>query len=154
MTPNITNNTQDTVSFDLKEIIGIPDLRSLGYYTIKQGVLQHNLGKYYHFEPANVWCEQFNTFVDTLRREKEEKYPWLDKNDQRKYMTDREILDKYINLDNSCLTDKEKMEVRDLLYEYKDAFILRDEIGSCPNIEVEIDIKDRTPFFITLYHSK
>ena len=23
---------------------------------------------------------------------------------ERKYMTDREILDKYVNLDNSCLT--------------------------------------------------
>ena len=37
-------------------------------------------------------------------------------------MTDKEILDRYINLDNSCLTDKEKIEVRDLLYEYKVAF--------------------------------
>ena len=28
--------------------------------------------------------------------------------DARKYMTDREILEKYINLDNTCLTEKEK----------------------------------------------
>ena len=58
-------------------------------------------------------------------------------------MTDREILDKCINLDNSCLTKEEKNEVRDLLYEYKDAFSLRYEIGLCPNIEVEIDVKRR-----------
>ena len=63
-------------------------------------------------------------------------------------MTDREILDTYINLDNSCLTKVEKKEVRDLLYKYKDAFSLRDEIGMCPNIEVEIDVTDKTPFFI------
>ena len=63
-------------------------------------------------------------------------------------MTDREILDKYINLDNSALTRKEKKEVRKLLYEYKDAFSLRDEIGTCPNIEVEIDVTDKMPFFI------
>ena len=69
-------------------------------------------------------------------------------------MTDMEILDKYINLDNSCLTDTEKVEVRDLLYEYKDAFSLRDEIGTCPNIEVEIDIMDKTSFFIRPYHTK
>ena len=31
-------------------------------------------------------------------------YLWLDKNDERKYMTDREILDKYTNLDNLHLT--------------------------------------------------
>ena len=49
-------------------------------------------------------------------------------------MTDKEILDKYVNLDNSALTRKEKKEVRELVYEYKDAFSLRDEIGTCPNI--------------------
>ena len=27
------------------------------------------------------------------------KYPWLDDSDKRKYMTDGEILEKYINLD-------------------------------------------------------
>ena len=68
--------------------------------------------------------------------------------DERKYMTDREILDKYVNLDNSCLTKVEKEQVRDLLYQYKDAFSLRDEIGLCPNIEIEIDVTDK----ITLFH--
>ena len=61
-------------------------------------------------------------------------------------MTDKEILDKHINLDNSCLTDREKTEVRDLLYEYKDTFSLRGEIGTCPNIEVDIDVTEKTPF--------
>ena len=55
-------------------------------------------------------------------------------------MTDREILDKYIDLDKSCLTRGEKEEVRELLYEYKDIFSLRDEMGTCPYIEVEIDV--------------
>ena len=59
--------------------------------------------------------------------------------DKRKYMTDREILEKYINLNNTCLTEKEK-EVMDMLYKYKEAFSLRDEIGTCPNIEVGIDV--------------
>ena len=68
-------------------------------------------------------------------------------------MTDREILDKYINLDNSSLTRREKKEVRELLYEYKDAFSLRNEIGTCPNIEVEIAITDKTPF-LRPFHAK
>ena len=63
-------------------------------------------------------------------------------------------MDTYINLDNSCLTKAEKKEVRDLLYEYKDAFSLRDEIGMCLNTEVEIDITDKTPFFIRTFHAK
>ena len=95
--------------------------------------------------------------MNALKKEKEEtkeKYPWLDKDDERKYMTNREILDKYIYLDKSCLTDTERKEVRDILYKYKDAFRLRDEIGTCPNIEMEIDITDKMPFFIRPYHAK
>ena len=81
------------------------------------------------------------------------KYPLLEDTDERKYMTDREILDKYINLDNSCLTKVEKTLVRDLLYKYKDAFSLRDEIGLCPNIKIEIDVTDKSPFFIRPFHA-
>ena len=70
-----------------------------------------------------------------------------------KYMIDREILDKYVNLDNSCLTKTEKTQVRDLLYKYKDMFSLRDQIGLCPNIEIEIDVTDKSPFFIRPFHA-
>ena len=67
-------------------------------------------------------------------------------------MTDREILDKYIDLENSCLTKEEKKEVMEMLYKYREAFSLRDEIGTCPNIEVEIEVTDKSPFFIRPYH--
>ena len=40
----------------------------------------------------------------------------------------------------------------DMLYKYKGAFSLRDEIGMCPNIEVGIDVMDKLPFFIRPYH--
>ena len=66
-------------------------------------------------------------------------------------MSYREILEKYINLEKSCLTDKEKNQVMDMLYKYKEAFSLRDAIGTCPNIEVEIDLTDKLPFFIRPY---
>ena len=46
----------------------------------------------------------------------------------------------------------EKEQVRDLLYQYKDAFNLRDEIELCPNIEIEINVTDRSPFFIRPFH--
>ena len=32
----------------------------------------------------------------------------------------------------------------EMLYKYKDAFSLRDVIGTCPNIEVEIDVIDKS----------
>ena len=42
-TLKVSNNTQETVKFDLTEMIGILDLRSMGYYKIKQGMLQQNM---------------------------------------------------------------------------------------------------------------
>ena len=123
-------------------------MRPLAYFKVKQDILQKHLGRHYHFELAEDICAQFNRFVNLLKKEEEspkEKYPWLDDKDERKYMTDREILDKYINLDNSCLTNAEKTEVGELIYKYKDVFCLWDEIGMCPNIEVEIDMTDKSP---------
>ena len=67
-------------------------------------------------------------------------------------MSDREVLEKYINLDNRCLTEEEKREVMDMLNRYKETFSLRDEIGTCPNIEVGIDVTDKSPFFIGPYY--
>ena len=69
-------------------------------------------------------------------------------------MLGRKILDKYIDLNKSCLTDLEKTKVIDMLYNYKDTFSLRDEIGTCPNIEVQIDVADKSPFFIRPYPVK
>ena len=40
------------------------------------------------------------------------------------------------------------------MYKYKEAFSLKDENGTCPNIEVEIDVMDKSPFFIRPYHVK
>ena len=131
---DITNNTRETLIFDKKTMIGILDLRSLGYYKIKQGVLQQYLNKYYHFEEADKVCEEFNKMVEWIRQEEEkdrkrEKYPWLDNLDEGKYMMDKEILDKYIDLKDSCLDEVEQKQVMEMLYKYKDVFSLRDEIN-------------------------
>ena len=157
-TLDITNNTRETIIFDKKTSIGILDLRLLGYYKIKQGVLQQNLNKYYQFEETNKICTDFNRLIEKQRQEEKndskERYPWLEEDDERKYMTDKEILDKYINLKDSCLSEKERKQVMEMLYEYKDVFSLRDEIGTCPNIEVNIEVTDNLPFFIQPYHVK
>ena len=47
-----------------------------------------------------------------------------------------------------------KKEVMEMLYKYKEAFSLRDEIGTCPNTEVEIYIMDKSPLLIRPYHVK
>ena len=151
---DIMNKGKDTMILRSEEMIGIIDLRSLGYYKIKQGILQQNLSRYYRFEKAEKLCEYFNKFVNTLQKEREQKsptdkYPWLNPDDERKHMTDREMLEKYINLNNSCL---DKIKVMDMLFKYREAFSLQDEIGTCPNIKVEIGVTDKSPFFIRPYH--
>ena len=110
---DIVNKSKDTMIFKPEEMIGIIDLRSLGYYKIKQGILQQNLRRCYKFEKVEQLCEYFNKFVNTLKKEREQrlpddKYPWLDPDDEQKHMTDREIIEKYINLDYSCLNEEEK----------------------------------------------
>ena len=52
-------------------MIGILDLRSLGYYKIKQEELWQNLGKHYHFESADAMFDQFNRFVNLLKKKEE-----------------------------------------------------------------------------------
>ena len=64
-------------------MLWIVDLSSLGYYKIKEGILQQNLSKYYRFDRAEKLCRQFNKFVNMLKKEREQKeleenYPWLD----------------------------------------------------------------------------
>ena len=109
------NSSSEILILNPKEALGILDLRSLGYYKIKQGVLQQNLGRCYEFKSAEKVCAQFNNLINTIKREQSletgEKYPWLDNTDKIKYMTDREILEKYINLDNTCLTEKGKKKL-------------------------------------------
>ena len=75
-------------------------------------------------------------------------YPWLAPEDPRRNMTDKEILEKFVELNDSDLTKKEKEQLYKVLLKYKAAFSLRDEIGLCPNMEVELELTDTSPFFI------
>ena len=72
-TLDIANNGPDTIIFNPEEMLGILDLRSLGYCKIKQGILQQNLSKYYKSERADTLCEHFNKFINTLKRKESKK---------------------------------------------------------------------------------
>ena len=56
---DIKNKGKDIMTLRLEEMIGIVDMRSLGYYKIKQGILQQNLSRYYRFEKAEKLCKYF-----------------------------------------------------------------------------------------------
>ena len=156
----IINNTPSTMYLSPEQSIGIVDIRSLGYYNIKPKVMHFNLTGIHNLLSRWDMDPQFKEYFTKLstqnvrykRRGVEEKgpdpYPWLDKDDPRRHMTDEEILYKYIDLSESHLTESEKEEVMDLVINNKKAFSLRDEIGKCPDIKVNIEVNDPSTFFV------
>ena len=64
-------------------------------------------------------------------------------------MTDAEILRMKLNLTECSLKQKEEFLAR--LDDFHVVFSLRDEIGTCPFIEVYLKLEDKTPFFVRPY---
>ena len=56
-----------------------------------------------------------------------------------------------LNLKDSVLDEKGKEEFLEKVEQFTDLFSLRDEIGTCPFIEVHLKLKDETPFFVRPY---
>ena len=88
---------------------------------------------------------------DTNKSTSDDKYPWLDPDDIRRNMTDKEILQMKLNLKDSVLDEKGKEEFLEKVEQFRDVFSLRDEIDTCPFIEVHLKLKDETPFFVRPY---
>ena len=66
-------------------------------------------------------------------------------------MTDAQILRMRFNLTECSFDDKLKEEFLSMLDDFHDVFSLRDEIDTCPFIEVHLKLKDETPFFVRPY---
>ena len=172
---DMVNNSRTTMFFTKQKAFGIVDIRSLGYYNIQQCVLEYNLGAHYEFANFNKLasvCEDMRLakyqmkqkeeakklHKKTLKRkveepekiavETEDPYPWLPADDKRRKMSDDEIIEKFVDLTESDMTEEEKFEFIEILKDYRDAFSLRDEIGECPNIRIDIDVIDDSPFFV------
>ena len=128
----------------------------MGYFKIDMETMQKVVLSQYKFTRVDRLCNQFNKMSRYLNHKTRgnrvsngsDPYPWLDKEDPRRYMSDGEILDKTIDLSKSCLNQREKSRVMKLLKKYKAAFSLRDEIGECPNIRLNIDVIDESRFFV------
>ena len=161
---DIVNTSSEPMKFNSSNAIGIVDIRSLGFYNIRHSTLQYNL---------SIQLPQFNKMIhrhvggprpkqqQTCKGGKQgqgvnhadhgksaDPYPWLDSEDPRRHLTDEEILWKYIDLKNSTLDEDGKAELMDIIIKHKKAFSLRDEIGECPNIKIDIDVIDDSPFFV------
>ena len=59
------------MTFGRTEMMGMVDLRLLGFYKIKQEVLHEHLGRHYQCELADDICDQYNRFVNLMRKEEE-----------------------------------------------------------------------------------
>ena len=55
------NKGANTMIFRLEGMMGIIDLRSLGYYKIKQGILQQNISRYYNLKR---WKNSVNILIN------------------------------------------------------------------------------------------
>ena len=88
---------------------------------------------------------------NTNKSTPDDKYPWLNPDDVRRNMTDKEILRMKLNLKDSILNEKEKEDFLMKVEQFTDVFSLRGEIGTCPFIEVHLKLKDETPFFVRPY---
>ena len=162
----IINNTDETIHYTPQLSMGIVDIRSLGYYNIRKSIMFFDkrgnnkvppppykvphLHPRNYYQTGNVGDEVTSPQVtkDSSRPYKDDPYPWLDEDDPRRDMTDEEILEKYIDLTNSDLTPDEKETLMKLIKDHKQAFSLRDEIGKCPDIKIDIDVIDDSPFFV------
>ena len=154
----IINNTEETIHYTKLLAIGIVDIRSLGYYNVSKSIMFFDKRGNDRIPPLPYRVPKLHprNYYKTRKMKqqiihdngKEDPYPWLDKDDPCRNMTDEEILDKYIDLSNSDLTSHEKDTLMQIIKEHKQAFSLRDEIGQCPNIKIDIDVIDDSPFFV------
>ena len=143
--------------------MGTVDIHSLGYYDITKSIMfsdkRENTKiplppyKVPNLHPHNYYkTSQPKHFEDPVSNAKSSKqaetdpYPWLDSDDLRRGMTDEEILDKYFDLSSSGLNAEEKNTLLNIIKSHKEAFSLGDEIGKCPNIKIDIDFVDDSPF--------
>ena len=160
---DLVNTSKTTMLFSTDSALGIVGIRSLGFYNIKHATLPYNLSKQLpqYNKIAAKHVEQITTkhipkqgshvkyeSQQKLQQSADDPYPWLDTLDPRRDMSDEEILRKYIDLNQSILNETEKEELMQIILKHKSAFSLRDEIGECPDIKIDIDVIDESPFFV------
>ena len=122
----------------------------------KQPIAFTDLGDYVHATssvPQSYFTSQVdrNQCASDLHYQNLLKYPHLDINDPISRLSPQEIIEQQISLKGSVLQDDEKQNLYELLLRNKEAFSLYGEIGSCPDFEVDIELKDDSPFFIRPY---
>ena len=167
------NHQDEIVHLRKEKAVGILDLRSVGYFKVGYQKMVNmaessKVFKMYHYQQVKCGTEteidqymritgkyktkgsrnQMSEEENVERYKKYDPYPWLTKDDPRRFQSDEEILYEKIDLSDSALSRKEKSRLMKMLIKYRDAFSLRDEIGECPNLKADIKVIDESPFFV------
>ena len=154
----LTNTSSQVHTFSTDRPFAVLDLRSIGYYSPTPASDTVSLDTPSFIYPTPFLSSLYQPPQPSLSqppcRDTKDPYPWLDLADPRRFQTDRQILESAIDLSQSSLTPKQKIEFYDLLTEYSDAFSLRDEIGLAPDMQVTLELTDKSPFFIRPFSVK
>ena len=166
------NKSKTTAELRWKTLLGILDLRSMGYFKVgyqklvtmaesSKNFQMHHYQQIAKSKPEveselyfKMSCDRSPPKNNSCRSENqhrehwEDPYPWLAEDDPRCFQSDAEILFEKIDLKDSALTKKEKAKLMKIILKYRDAFSLQDEIGACPKLTADIKVIDESPFFI------
>ena len=113
---HISNHSKTLIHHDANAVVGLVNIRSLGYFHVSMDQLKKNILKHYQFKSLQNLNYQLNRMIDFVNDENRSRtspssvdpFPWLEPNDPRRYLSDEEILDRTIDLSNSCLNSREK----------------------------------------------
>ena len=169
------NKSNTTAELRRKTVLGILDLRSMGYFKVgyQKMVTMAESGnnfQMHHYQQIakskpeaksslyfKMSCDRgpprntSNRNENLHREPREDPYPWLAEDNPRRFQSDAEILFEKIDLKHSALTKQEKAKLMKMILKYRDAFSLRDEIGACPNLTADIKAIDESPYFVRLF---
>ncbi|KAK6175915.1 hypothetical protein SNE40_014290 [Patella caerulea] len=77
----------------------------------------------------------------------------VDKESSSDISTDINLLEKQVDLSKSILTPNQQSDFHRFLRQHREAFSLQGEIGHCKDLEIDIDVNDRAPFYIRPYRT-
>ena len=102
------------------------------------------MSKYYSFQSKNHFAAYHN-FRNKLKEETTnsgDSYPGLEPNYSWRKMTHRKNIENAIALNQPCLLKEGQEDDYNLLVKYREAFSFKDEIGTCPNTEIDLKITE------------
>ena len=138
------NKGQEKIKLRKDKVIGILDLRSVGYFKVSYQKMiamaeSRQTFKMYHYqqirqEPKHHIDGYFRMSKVDLKREDSrskgnpkgnpDKYPWLTEDDPRRHQTDAKILYEKIDLKESALNKKEKAQLMKMILNTEKPLVL------------------------------